>query len=433
VKGSADMIRQWGAIGLAAGLLARGIAVTAQGGPADLPKTVTLEQVLKLLEERSPRTIAERAAVAVAAADRITARTLPNPTVSYGGSHLVSGLSTGAVTQHQVLVEQPLLLFHQRQARLDAAEANVRAEEARVAESLAQRRLLARQTFATLLSRQEQLRIQQEGLADLERVANLVRGRAAAGDRSQYEVLRIDTETASLRVQTMNAATDVEDVSGQLAALLGLPDWSPRAAGNLDAGDTPTDVEVLWKTAELRRPALVTLREQQAAARGGLFLARRERLPVPAISGGTQTTREVNGVSALVGFSLPLPLFDHNQGAIAKAAAQISAADLLTQAGVGEVHAEIERAATVFQKRKDALRAFDGAVGDRVPTLRRMAEDAYREGSADILELLDANRSLRDFQLTRVQQLEAVKLAEEGVIGAAGLDAGDARPQGRPD
>jgi cobalt-zinc-cadmium efflux system outer membrane protein len=422
------MMKQCGGVALVIVALMQGIPVAAQGGAANLPRTVSLEEVLKLLEERSPRTAAERAAVAVAAADRITARTLPNPALSYGGTHLVSGLSTGAVTEHQVLVEQPLLLFHQRQARLDAADANVKAEEARVAETLAQRRLLVRQTFATLLSRQEQLRIQQESLTNLELVANLVRARAAAGDRSQYEVLRIDTETASLRVQTMNAATDVEDVSGQMAALLGLPGWSPRAVGTLDVGDTTTDFDVLWKTAERRRPSLVTLREQQAAARGGLFLARRERLPVPAVSGGTQTTRDVNGLSAVFGLTLPLLLFDHNQGAVAKAVAQINAADLRTQAGVGEVRAEIERAATVLQKRKEALRTFEGAIGDRVPTLRRMAEDAYREGRADILELLDANRSLRDFQLMRVQQVEAVKLAEEAVIGAAGLDATEPGP-----
>ena len=91
------------------------------------------------------------------------------------------------------------------------------------------------------------------------------------------------------------------------------------------------------------------------------------------------------------------------------------------QAGLGEARAEIERAATVLKKRREALQSLEGAVMGRIPTLRRMAEDAYREGSADILELLDANRSLRDFQLTRVQQLEAVKLAEETVIGAAGL------------
>jgi cobalt-zinc-cadmium efflux system outer membrane protein len=172
----------------------------------------------------------------------------------------------------------------------------------------------------------------------------------------------------------------------------------------------------------------VALRQQQAAARGGLFLARRERLPVPALSGGTQTTRDVNGTSAFVGFSIPLALFDHNQGAVAKASAQIDAADLLIQAGLGEARAEIERAATVLKKRREALQALEGAVLERVPTLRRMAEDAYREGRADILELLDANRSLKDFQLARVQQLEAVKLAEEAVVGAAGLDAAEPVP-----
>src|SRR5471032_2690124 len=161
----------------------------------------------------------------------VAGQTLPNPTLSYGVAHLVAGLSTGATTQHQVVVEQPLLLFHQRQARLDAADTNVKAEEARVAEALAGRRLAVRQTFASLLSRQEQLQVVQESLTNLERVQQLVRGRAAAGDRSQYEVLRIETETESLRVQSMNAATDVEDVSGQLAALLGLPGWSPRAVG----------------------------------------------------------------------------------------------------------------------------------------------------------------------------------------------------------
>jgi outer membrane protein, heavy metal efflux system len=421
-------MKHWCVVALLTVVLVRGMPVSAQGGPPALPATVTLDEVLKLLEERSPRTAAERASIPVVAADRITAQTLPNPTLSYGGVHLVSGLSTGATTQHQVVVEQPLLLFHQRQARLNAADINIKAEEARVAEALAGRRLAVRQTFASLLSRQEQLQVVQESLMNLERVQQLVRGRAAAGDRSLYEVLRIEIETESLRVQAMNAATDVEDVSGQLAALLGLPGWSPRAVGALAVGVVSTDVEMLWGTAQRRRPSLVALRQRQAAARGGLFLARRERLPVPALSGGTQITRDVNGTSAFVGFSLPLALFDHNQGAVARATAQIDVADLLIQAGLGEARAEIERAATVLKKRRDALHVFEGAVSERVPTLRRMAEDAYREGSADILELLDANRSLRDFQLARVQQLEAVKLAEETVIAAAGLDAAEPVP-----
>ena len=206
MSGDPDVITRWCVVGALVIVCSGPHAVLAQSGSSTLKREVTLGDVLSLLETRSPRTAADRASIAVAAADRITAQTLPNPTFSYGGVHLVSGLSTGAVTQHQMVVEQPLLLFHQRQARLNAADTNVRAEEARVAEELAARRLSVRQAFASLLSRQEQLRIVQDSLTNLDRVAQLVRGRAAAGDRSQYDVLRIETETGSLRVQAMNAA-----------------------------------------------------------------------------------------------------------------------------------------------------------------------------------------------------------------------------------
>jgi outer membrane protein, heavy metal efflux system len=395
----------------------------AQVAAPTLPAQVTLDDVIKLLEESSPRTVASRATISVAAADRITARTLPNPTVSYGGVQLFQGLSTGAVMQNQFLLEQPLLMFHQRQARLDVADANVTAEEARVADALASRRLSVRSTFASLLSRQEQLRVLQEAVENMERVEQLVRGRAAAGDRSQYDVARVEVEVESVRVQALNAAADVEDTAGQLAILLGFPGWSPRAVGALEVRDNlSVNVDELWAAAEQRRPSLVALRRQQVAARGGVFLAQRERLPVPAISGGLQTTHDVTGNSALFGLSVPLPFFDRNQGAIAKATAQVTAADLELQAAQAEVRAQIENSVIVLTKRKDALRIFEGTVSGRVPVLRRMAEDAYREGSADILELLDANRSLRDLLVEHVQQLEAVKLAEETLISAASLD-----------
>src|SRR3989442_5811926 len=124
------------------GWLAITLLVAVAGGASaqtPLPPTVTIDDVLRLLNERSPRTAADRASIAVAAADRITARTYPNPDVSYGAVHLVSGLSTGAVTQHQVVVGEPLLIFKQRAARIGAADLNVEVERARVADVTAGR------------------------------------------------------------------------------------------------------------------------------------------------------------------------------------------------------------------------------------------------------------------------------------------------------
>jgi cobalt-zinc-cadmium efflux system outer membrane protein len=150
----------------------------------------------------------------------------------------------------------------------------------------------------------------------------------------------------------------------------------------------------------------------------------RERLPIPAFSAGTQMTHEVTGTSTFFGFSMPLPLFDRNQGAIAKATAQIRADDLALEAELAEARADIERATTVLAKRREALTELEGRVVQRVPMLRRMSEDAYREGGADILELLDAMRSVKDIEIADVQQLESATLAEEVVVAAAALDVG---------
>jgi cobalt-zinc-cadmium efflux system outer membrane protein len=404
-------------------LLRCGPASAGQATTESLPARVTLDDVLRVLNDRSPRTIADRATVDVVAADRITADTLPNPSISYGGLRLASGLSTGAINQDQLVVDQPLLLFRQRQTRRDLADLNVAAEQANVSAKLADRRLEVRQAFAELVARQQELTILQESGNELQRIEQIVRGRASAGDRSQYDVLRIETEGRTLDVELMNASTDVDDASGHLASLLGFPGWRPSADGRLDPGSTPTDLDVLWDTAQHKLPSLIAAERQQSVARGGLLVAERERLPVPSLSGGALFTRQDTGTSVFFGASVPLPIFDRNRGAIARATAEIDAETRAAAAELAEARAEVERTRAVFVSRRQTLATVENDLVQRVPTLRRMAEDAYREGQGSILELLDASRSLKDIQLLHVKQLEMTKLAEEAVISAAGLDA----------
>lgn len=391
-------------------------------GPA-LPESLTLSRALELLEQTSPRTAADKAQIDVVAADRAAADVHPNPSVSYSGQRLVSGANTGAVTQHQVVLEQPLLIFNQRGVRRDAAELNVSAAKARVAADLADRRRQVREAFVELLSKQEQARVLDESAADLERVEKVVAGRASAGDRSRYDVARIEIESRTLRVEAMNAKADVEEASRKLAAQLGLPNWAPHAEGDLSPAQIETDFTRLWETALQQRPGLRAMRERQAAARGALSVAQRDRWPVPSISAGVAFTQSDDGVSAYFGLSLPLPLFDRNQGAVARATADIEAQRLGEEAELAETRAEIERAGGVLVKQREALSTLERDVVGRLPALRKMAEDAYREGQSGILELLDAFRSLKELRVQYSRQQESVKLAEVAVIAAAGLDA----------
>ncbi|WP_237080084.1 TolC family protein [Myxococcus xanthus] len=386
------------------------------------PERITLAQALSLLDERSPWAAAERSRIDVVAADRVEAGILPNPSFSYGTQLLAAGVNTGSSVVHELSLEQPLLIFGQRGVRRELAERNVSAEQARVNASLAERALAVREAFAALLTNQEELRVLEETAVDLGRVEKVVKGRAAAGDSSRYDVERIEVESRALEVEVLNARASVDDASGRLAALLGIEGWHPRAQGSLRTTESLPDLPLLWESAQQRRPSLVAARARQAVARGGLDVARRDRLPVPAVAAGVMLTRNEKSTIAMVGVGLPLPLFDRNQGSIARASAEIQAEARALEAELAEARAELSRAHAVLEGRKGALARLEHDVVERLPTVRRMAEDAYREGRGNILELLDAFRSLKDMRVLHLKQQETVKVAEASVLFAAGLD-----------
>lgn len=390
-------------------------------GP-ELPETVTLARALELLRERSPRSLAEQAQVDVAATERVAAGVYPNPSLSYGGLALARGANTGSKWQHQLVVEQPLLLFGQRGAREGVADLHLRAERARVSASQADRALAVRHAFATLLARQERVRVLEESAVELSRLEQIVRGRQEAGDRSLYDVARIELETTALRVELENAKTDVADASGGLASLLGFPGWLPRAEGDLEPRALPTDLEELWATARRQRPSIAAARAEEASARGGLTLARREGLPVPALAVGTLLTQQEDSTSVFFGLSLPLPVFDRGQGAVARATAEMRAGERAVEAELAETRAELERARAVYVRQRETLRNIQEQMVERIPALRRMAEESYSAGAAGILELLDSFRSVKEIRLTHLAQREAVQLAEASLIAAAGLE-----------
>jgi len=402
------------------GVVAFASPTQAQGMPSE---SVTLEQALALLRDRSPRSKADRARVDVAAAERVSAGVYPNPTFSYGGVIQAHGANPGPAWEHQIVLEQPILIFRQRGARKDAADLGVRAEQAGVAADLADRSLSVRSAFAALLSSQERVKIHEECLADLARIEQIVRGRQQAGDQSLYDVARVELETTTQRVELMNAQTDVRDASGTLAALVGIPGWTPRAQGSLEPGDVSTNVEQLWSTAQRQRPSVSAARAREAAARARITVAKRERMPEPSVALGAMIAQDQYNSAIYVGVSVPLTVFDRGQGAIARATAESTVEARNLDAELAESRAELERARAVYVHRRDALQEIEQRMVERIPVLRRMAEQAYVGGNAGILDLLDTFRSIRDIRLAHVAQQESVKLAEAALIASAGLDS----------
>jgi cobalt-zinc-cadmium efflux system outer membrane protein len=107
---------------------------------------------------------------------------------------------------------------------------------------------------------------------------------------------------------------------------------------------------------------------------------------------------------------------------MARATASIQAESRGAEAELAQARAELERARNVYLRQRDTLNDIDRQMIQRIPALRKMAEDSYLGGNSGILELLDAHRSVHGIRQMHLEQREAVKQAEASVLAAAGLE-----------
>jgi cobalt-zinc-cadmium efflux system outer membrane protein len=396
----------------------------------DLPTAVTIDEVLRLLRERSPRIAAERAQVDAAVADVITADTLPNPSISYGSSNQLGGKHTmfDGNHQQQSVIEAPLLIAGQRAARRKAAELDVQTVRARVQARYAELAQQGWQIFVKLLTGQEKVKVLNEAHDSLRQIKDIVVGRQHAGSASEYDVMRLTVEGVTVDTRLADAQAEVASSAGELGTLLGLTGWKPQAIGQMAPLGVQVNLEALWSKAEEGNPAIETARREELATEAAITRAQRDRWPVPVVSWGPSFTYDPYGLVSYAGVSVTIPLFDRGQGPIARAEAEHRSARLLRQAVTAETRAELESAASLLAKRRETLTVFERDALSRLPMLRQMAEDAYRNGKSSVLELLDASRSRTELQLSHLDLVAGVMEAEVRLLAASGLiDTGTAQ------
>ena len=360
------------------------------------PAEVTVDQAVALYRD-SPRLAAERSSIAVAGADIVEARQRPNPTLDMSVTRTVVGSNTIGGWLPSLGVDVPILIGHQRARRGEAARDRVAAVRAGVAASTGDAELEIRARFAALLVAQEQQTLLGVALADVRVVREIVAARTTAGAGSSYAVERIDLAIAELasRVDEAHAATAA--AAGDLASAVGAPGWRPHALGDLDAPDAPAALDP-------DHPMLAADRAAHTAAIAEIGVAHADATPTPSFGFHAFTTSDPSSLVLSAGVSIPLPLFDKNRGAIARAQADAERTDLELAARHIELATALDRASAVLVTRRDAARRFQADALQRLAKLRVMAETSYRSGQGGIVELLDAldaitSARLRDLEL----------------------------------
>ena len=394
-----------------------------------LAPPLTLDQALAAAGAASPAIEASRSGVKVAEAQRSIAGLRPNPTLNggleyFGGSGDYRGLRSAEATASLAL---PIELGGKRSARIGVA--NAQGGQSRVALAVAEAdlRLAVTQSYieAAAAERRVSIAREQAGIAgDAARAAGVrVRaGRASPIEQQRADVVRINADAALERTQRL-----AEVARGNLARRIAKPvpgpldlAWFDRVQGSgpfLPQGASDT-------------LALAMARAELITAEAQVRLARSQRIPDVTLSAGARRIQATNDMAAVVGVSIPIPLFNNGSAAIAQARAQRDQADALRRVAELDAAQAVASAQAEVANAAATARTTSGPVMAAAQEAARIARIGYREGKFGQLDLLDAERTLSETRAAAIDALAAYHNAQarlERLTAPAPTDAKDAR------
>jgi cobalt-zinc-cadmium efflux system outer membrane protein len=368
--------------------------------PPSVP--VTINQAVTEALDHNLSLLAERFNVTVAAAAVVTAGLRPNPVITVNAMRPDRDLVESGVAVDEGVVRTDYVVER-------GAKRERRVEQAKLSQSVAELQLLdttrrlvldVRTAFAEVQLAKLNLALARENLAALDNVVSINVERVRTGDLAQVELSR--SRLAALQFQN-----DVEQQTAKLAvARSRLSTLIGRGAnaGALDViGDLRRDADPLDR-AELQvralesRPDLRAAKSERARSVADLRLQLANGKVDYTISGEyhRQEGGGLRGNDYGVYFSAPLPIFNRNQGEIARARVQQQQLDTKTKALEVGIEAELDEAFTEYTSSRRVVERIETGMLTQARDVRATMEYSYRRGEASLVEFLDAVRAFND-------------------------------------
>lgn len=407
----------------------QGSTVTSAESPTG---ELTLRQAFSLALLHNPDLAAFSWEVQAKEAEALQAGLLPNPELAidlenFAGSGEFSGTDAAETT---VTLSQLVELGGKRAKRREAAAlvANLAGwdYETKRIEVLTD----TANAFIVVLASQERLAQSTELAAVAERFFQTVKARVEAGKVSPVEQSRAQVALASARLENERSARSLAAARKSLAALWGEADSTfTRAVGALDVIETVPSLVQLAGQIE-RNPDVARWTAEERQRRAGLKLARADALPDLTVGLGVRNDQGSGDNALVAGISIPLPVFDRNQGGVAAARAALNKSRLEQQA------VRSKTLASLAERYRDLTSAYAESMTLKeqiLPAAASAFEAAtlgYQAGKFGFLEVLDAQRSLFEVWGQYLEALTSYHQARaevERLIGAP-LDAFAAAP-----
>lgn len=397
-----------------AALLAATVCVgtaAAQTTPvASTEAPLTLDDAIASARARSPGMDAADAAIRATTAGRTVAGLRPNPSFEGQAENVVGtgpykGLSGSETT---VGFSLPIETGGKRSARVAVADTRVGRAKLGAFVALADLELQVAETYVEALGAERRLLVAQQQAAIATEGLRVARYRVTVGAASPIDQQRADVISINANVAVERAERSLDVARQNLSRLIGSAVNGPLDTAWFDrvAGFGPTIAPSSDGTL-----ALAIAAADLATAEAQIRLARANRVPDITLSAGARRLQASRDTAAVVGVSIPIPLFNNGRAAIDQATAERD--QLTAQLRLARIDADRAIASAVADVANAAAtaRAANGPALAAAQEAARIARLGYGQGKFNQIELLDAERTLSETRAAAIDALIAFHTA----------------------
>lgn len=389
--------------------------------PAEGATALKLARAIALAMQANPQLAGARHEVQAFAGTVLQAGLRPNPVLDVGQVD-----TRRATRETTAQLSQTIELGGKRTRRVDAAERGQDAASADLRARVAEVRAAVTTAFNDVLTAQERVRLAQESLAVAARVTSTVARRVQAGKVSPVDETRARVAEANVRLEAIKVDGELATARRALAGLWGnVTPRFERALGNLDVlPDLPHWSDLVAGLGNA--PALSRARIEIDRRKALLKLEQSRRTPDVTVAVGMKRSQELGINQAVFGLSVPLPLFDRNQGNVLEALRRVDKAGDEFASTHTETHQELARAYQELDTARQEAQSLSGEILPGAQSAYDAAVKGFDFGKFAYVDVLDAQRTLLLAKSAYLRALQDAHRAAANIDRLAGTTAAGA-------
>jgi cobalt-zinc-cadmium efflux system outer membrane protein len=385
---------------------------------------ITLDEAIQMALNHNHALRATRTQVQQSQAQELTASIHPNPVFTFNSLFIPFTAATAdnfnTISEFDVGVGYTFERGHKRQRRISAARDQTAVTQSQVADAERTTIFNVSQQFVNALLAKANVELATQDLESFQQTVNIGELQYKAGQISEGDLLKIQLQLLQFQNDKSQAELSQVQALAALRQLVGYDSVTPdyQVIGDLEYQPVTLGLPDLQAKALANRPDLRAAQQGVTAARSQYQLAQ---------ANGKRDLNSTFQYSHVAGlntgdllFTMEIPIFDRNQGEIARTRYAITQFDETAREAEETVLTDVRDAYESLQTNGKIVELYQKGYLKQSQDSRDISAYAYQRGAASLLDFLDAERSYRATQLAYRQSLAAYMVSLEQLRQAVG-------------